>query len=200
MSGPRRTGHAPRWEFHPLTSHRWRDVERLFGQRGACGGCWCMWWKLTRSAFESQKGAGNKRAFKKLVARGVEPGLLAYTGGEPVAWCAVAPREAYPVLERSRVLARVDEQPVWSVVCLFVARPFRNQGLTVKLLKAAARYAARKGARILEGYPVEPRKDRLPDAFAWTGLVSTFRKAGFHEVARRSQTRPIVRLALRPAA
>jgi GNAT superfamily N-acetyltransferase len=130
-------------------------------------------------------------------SRGSElPGVLAYAGGQPVGWCAVAPREQYPLLERSRTLARVDSKAVWSVTCLFVARPFRRAGVSVQLLRAAAVHARSRGAAIVEGYPVEPRTDAMPDAFAWTGLVSAFRKAGFREVARRSATRPIMRLEL----
>lgn len=184
-------------EFRALSAARWPDLERLFGERGACGGCWCMWWRMKRSQFEKNKGEGNKRLFKKIVASGQTPGVLAYAGDKPVAWCAVAPREVYPVLENSRVLKRVDDQPVWSVTCFFVARPFRRKGMTPKLLRAAVDFARRKGARIIEGYPVEPRKGRMPDAFAWTGLPAAFRKAGFREAARRSETRPVMRLTLR---
>jgi len=180
-------------EFHPVTPGRWADFERLFGARGACGGCWCMWWRLKRSEYEKQKGAGNRRAMKKLVDSEQVPGLLAYSRGEPVAWCSVAPREEFPVLERSRVLKRVDDKPVWSVVCLFVAKSYRRKGLTAKVLEAAVEYAKRQGAAIVEGYPTEPRKPEMPDVFAATGLASAFRKAGFTEVARRSDTRPIMR-------
>ena len=180
-------------EFHPVTANRWRDIERLFGERGACGGCWCMWWRVPRSRFVQQKGAGNRRAFKRLVEAGETPGLLAYCDGEPVGWCALAPREAYPRLERSRILKPVDAEPVWSVTCFFVARPFRRRGVTVALLKAAVAYAKAHGARIVEGYPVEPKGTRMPDPFVYTGLASAFRKTGFVEVLRRSQTRPIMR-------
>ncbi len=181
----------------PLQAARWADLERLFGARGACGGCWCLWWRSKRSEFEKHKGAGNKKRLKKIVASGETPGLIAYDRGEPVAWCAIAPREAYPVLENSRVLKRIDDQPVWSVTCFFVSRPYRGRGVSTLLLEAAVRYARRQGARIVEGYPVEPRKGRMPDAFAWTGLVGGFRKAGFVEAARRSKTRPIMRYAIR---
>jgi hypothetical protein len=58
------------------------------------------------------------------------------------------------------------------------------------------RYAKKQGAGILEGYPVEPKKDKMPDAFAWTGIASAYRAAGFEEVARRSETRPIMRYYL----
>ncbi|HKV44976.1 MAG TPA: GNAT family N-acetyltransferase [bacterium] len=155
-----------------------------------------MWWKLTRSEFARQTGQGNRRAFRRLVASGEIPGLLAYHRGTPVGWCAVGPREAYPVLDRSRVLGRVDAQAVWSVVCFFVARPFRRQGVTVALLRAAIASAKRRGAAAVEGYPVAPRSEKMPDVFAFTGLVPAFRKAGFVEVARRSPTRPIMRCTL----
>lgn len=179
--------------FQPLTPGRWHDLERLFGERGACGGCWCMYWRLKRSQFVRQKGAGNKRAFKALLEAGEALGLLAYAGGEPIGWCAVGPRESFPALGRSRILRPVDDRSVWSITCFFVARPQRRRGASVQLLRAAADYVAWRGGRILEGYPVEPRKGALPDAFAWTGLSAAFRAAGFKECLRRSATRPIMR-------
>jgi GNAT superfamily N-acetyltransferase len=131
------------------------------------------------------------------VGRGAPLGVLAYVGGEPAGWCAVAPREATPRLEGSRLLARVDAQPVWSITCLFVARAHRRRGLSVELLRAACAQARAHGARLVEGYPVD-RDAAQPDAFVWHGLASAFRKAGFREVARRSPTRPIMRRSLRP--
>ena len=181
---------------HPLTPDRWGDFEVLFGERGACGGCWCMLWRLSRSAFEQNKGAGNRALMKELVDGGAAPGLLGYAGDEPVGWCAVAPREEYVALERSRVLRRVDEAPVWSVSCLFVRKDFRRQGVSVRLLKAAVDHVREQGGKVVEGYPVEPRKDDMPAAFAWTGLASAFLAAGFTECARRSDTRPIMRLVI----
>lgn len=183
-------------DVHPVTSGRWKDLAALFGARGACGGCWCMWWRLTRSEFEKRKGAGNRRALKKLVDEGAVPGLIAYHRGEPVAWCSVGPRAAYGALGRSRVLAPVDDLPVWSIVCFFVARPFRRRGLSFDLVRAAVAHAKDRGGAIVEGYPVEPKKGITADVFAYTGLAATFRKAGFVEVARRSETRPVMRFYL----
>ena len=185
--------------FEPLTPERWPDLEKLFGERGACGGCWCMTWRLRRADFVKGKGAANKSAFQTLVADDVQPGVLAYAGAEPIGWCAVAPRHDYVSLGRSRVLAPVDDQPVWSISCLFVARPYRRQGVSVRLLKAAAKLAGERGARIVEGYPVEPYTDNMPAAFAWTGLVAAFHQAGFKEVLRRSKARPIMRLKCKAA-
>jgi len=152
-----------------------------------------MWWRLKRSEFDLLKGEGNRIAFKQIVNSGEVPGILAYAGGHPIAWCAVAPREAYSALERSRTLKRVDDKPVWSVVCFFVAKSFRGKGVTGKLLKAALEYVRKQGGTIVEAYPVDPKKGRVPDVYAYTGLASTFLKAGFVEVLRRSETRPIMR-------
>ena len=184
-------------EFHPVTPDRWKDLETLFGKRGACGGCWCCFWKQTRSEYDERKGEGNRKALQKSVLSGEQPGLLAYHNSEPVAWCAVEPRDNYPTLSRSRVLKPVDEQAVWSVPCFFVRRDYRRRGMTVHLLKAAAVHARKQGARLLEGYPSQPAKGSIPDAFAYTGLPSAFEKAGFTEVARRSEHRPIYRRKLR---
>ena len=161
-----------------------------------------MHWRLGRSEYERRKGEGNRRALRRIVSRGSVPGLIAYDGRLPIGWCAVAPRESYPTLERSRVLARLDETPVWSVVCLFVDRGHRRRGTTVALLRAAAEHVRRRGGAILEGYPVEAKKEgEIPPVFAFTGVASAFRRTGFREVARRRATRPIMRKDLqRPPA
>ncbi len=186
-------------EIHPATADRWADLAALFGQRGACAGCWCMWPRLQAAEFKRGAGDSNRRALQRLVRVGERPGLLAYAGGEAVGWIALGPRADYPRLEKSRVLAPVDDQPVWSVTCFFIRRDWRGQGLATRLLKEAAKFAAANGARILEGYPTEASK-RAADAFVWTGIASTFERAGFSEVARRSASRPIMRKTLRPRA
>jgi len=184
-------------EFQPLTPEHWDDFERLFGPRGACAGCWCMYWKLPRKEFNAGQGEGNHLAQKAILASGRTPGLLAYVDGVPAGWCAIEPRQAYSGLARSRILAPVDETPVWSVTCFFVDRRYRRQGLTVALLRAVVDYVKEQGGKVVEGYPVEPRQGKSPDAFVYTGLASAFRQAGFVEVARRSETRPIMRCYLK---
>lgn len=188
-----KTPSLPTLKFHPLTPKRWVDLEKLFGQSGACGGCWCMWWRLPHSEFMQQRGEVNKKAFKNIVDSGNVPGILGYVEDQPIGWCAVAPRDTFPKLERSRILKRVDDEPVWSVVCFFVAKAFRRKGISIRLLRAAVNYVRKEGGKIVEGYPVEPKKGRTPDPFAFTGLASAFRKVGFVEVIRRSETRPIMR-------
>jgi GNAT superfamily N-acetyltransferase len=179
--------------FAPLTADTWPDLERLFGERGGCGGCWCMSWRLPRAEFERQKGAANKAALRRIVVKGPPPGILAWSGSEPVGWCAVAPRQSYVRLAKSRVLRPVDNQPVWSISCLFVRKEFRRRGVSVRLLQAAAELAAAHGATIVEGYPVTPYTPNAPAAFLWTGTMASFEAAGFVEVQRGSPSRPIFR-------
>ena len=181
-------------EIFPLTPDRWGDFEQLFGPRGACAGCWCMYWKLPRKDFKAGQGDPNRLAQKQIVDSGRIPGLLACVDGNPAGWVAVEPRENFPVLNNSRILKPLDELPVWSVTCFFVARKFRNQGLTVALLKAAIDHVAGQAGEVVEGYPLEPPEaEKLPPVFVYTGLASAFKQAGFMEAGRRSDRRPIMR-------
>lgn len=179
--------------YRPLTAATWKDFETLFGDRGACGGCWCMYWRLESRDFQRQKGAGNKRAMKRLVERKCPLGLLFYLDDSPVGWCSLSPRADLVRLATSRVLKPVDDAPVWSVSCFFIARPYRRQSLSVEMLRGAAEYARKQRIGTLEAYPVVPYAEKIPDAFAWTGFEAAFRRAGFVEVARRSRSRPVMR-------
>jgi GNAT superfamily N-acetyltransferase len=181
--------------FRPLKRNLWTDFEELFGPNGACAGCWCMFWKLRGKAYEEARGYETRQMHKSIVDSGVVTGLLAYLHGEVVGWIAVEPRDAYPKLIHSRVLKPVDDQPVWSVTCFFVAKKSRRMGVTVELLKAAVEHVRQQGGRIVEGYPVDVQKE-MPAPFIYTGTASAFQQAGFKEVARRSPTRPIFRFVI----
>lgn len=183
--------------FHPLTKGRWSDFETLFGKRGACGGCWCMFWRLSRKHFESQKGEGNKLAMKAIVESGEVPGILAYHNTVVVGWCAIAPRSRFSALSRSRILQPIDDRVCWSVACLFIEKTYRKKGVATELLRASTKYAKSQGAKLVEGYPVEPKSEKdIPPVFAWTGIPKAFIRAGFKEITRRSPTRPIMRKEL----
>lgn len=180
--------------FHPLTSQRWQDFERLFGPHGAYGGCWCMWWRLSRAEFEKNRAEGNRRAMKQLVDDGRVPGILAYLDGEPVGWCSVAPRAAFASLNRSPVLKPVDDQPVWSVVCFFVDRRNEGKGISKALIQGAQQYVASQGGLLLEAYPTVPRgRSLLPPVSSFMGIQKSLRNAGFVEVARASRAKSIMR-------
>ncbi|MFI5135026.1 MAG: hypothetical protein ACHQD9_04145, partial [Chitinophagales bacterium] len=85
--------------FRPLTESVWKDFEKLFGAKGACGGCWCMFWRLQRKDYDLNKGEGNKRMMKQLVKEGKIPGILLYLDNKVAGWCSVAPREEFVKLE-----------------------------------------------------------------------------------------------------
>ena len=182
--------------IRPLTRNLWNDFEELFGANGACGGCWCMFWKLRGKAYDEARGTETRQMHKSIVDSGVSTGLLAYLHGEVVGWVAIEPRSAYPKLAHSRALKPVDSQPVWSVTCFFVSRKFRRKGITVELLKAAVEHARSHGGRIVEGYPVDAKKD-MAAPFAFTGTASAYQQAGFKEVARNTATRPIFRFVIK---
>jgi GNAT superfamily N-acetyltransferase len=182
------------FEFHPLTPERWPDLVKLFEHHGNPGYCWCMTWRATSAEYKQLDSAGRKRALHSLVKARIPIGILAYREGEPIGWCSIAPRETYTRLEKSTTLKRIDDRPVWSVVCFFVRRDMRGQGLALQLLRAAVEYAASQGAHIVEGYPVEPGQ-----SYQFMGSPSIFKAAGFREVARAENDRPIVRKIIRKA-
>jgi GNAT superfamily N-acetyltransferase len=181
--------------FHPLTQKLWRDFELLFGLNGACGGCWCMHWKLRGKAYAENTGDNARQMQKSIVDAKIVPGLLAYSEGYPVGWIAIEPRSEYPRLAHSRTLKPIDDKQVWSITCFFVEKKHRHKGITVELLKAGVAYAKKHGAKIVEGYPVDVKKNEAPPNL-FTGTASAFKQAGFEEVARNSPTRPIFRFAI----
>ena len=155
-----------------------------------------MSWRLSRSEFDCQKGNGNKEAMKQLVESGEQVGILTFHDGKPIGWCAVAPREVYVRLNESRVLKPIDDEPVWSITCFFVAKEFRRQGLCVAIIEGVIAYYKKHGVKILEAYPIIPYSDKMPAAFAWVGFLSSFQKARFVRAKSWSKARPIMRYYL----
>jgi GNAT superfamily N-acetyltransferase len=181
-------------KFEPLTKSNWNKFVELFGPKGACGNCWCMFFRLNKPDFDEGKiNDGNKNAMKDLVWSGQPTGLLGFYETIPVAWCAFAPREDFLKLRKSRVHKPIDDKQVWSVPCTFIAKNFRRQGISVALLQGLAKYAKKQGIKIIEAYPAIPTQEKLPDAFAWIGLYKSFERAGFEIVDRTSKNRPMVR-------
>ena len=196
MTGSAKIKVKSKYSFYPVTKENWKDFENLFGEKGACAGCWCMYWRMHRKDYDNLRGSGTKKKMKGLINKGIIPGILAYDDKQPVGWGSVAPREDFPVLDNSRALKRIDEKPVWSIVCFYINKNYRKKGLSIELLNATKKYVKNNKGKIIEGYPVEPKKGKTADVFAWTGLASAFKKAGFNEVDRRSETRPIMRFVL----
>jgi GNAT superfamily N-acetyltransferase len=184
-------------DVRPATPGRWDDLTGLFGPNGAYANCWCMWWRMGSKDFDRAPPSRKRGALRGLVREGRVPGLLAYVDGRPVGWVSVAPREEFGRLERSPTLKRVDDRPVWSIVCFYIDRRHRGSGVGRALLNAAVNHARGAGARLVEAYPVDPEVREYPAAEAYTGVVPMFRAAGFREVSRRGK-RPIMRKAVRP--
>jgi GNAT superfamily N-acetyltransferase len=179
--------------FKTLTPQTWDDVVKLFGPNGAHSGCWCQWFKVTNREFDELGNAGKRAAFKDQVDAGHMPGILAYHEGQPVGWCAIEPRERYGRLARSPVTKPLDEQPVYSLTCFYVDKHFRRRGITGGLIKAAIKHVKAQGGNMIEAYPKDP-KQPISNQDAYYGLMSTFKRLGFKEVARRSETRSMMRL------
>jgi GNAT superfamily N-acetyltransferase len=186
--------------YHPLTPERWDDLVQFFSKPGAQSHCWCMGWRLRGGDYNKYDDEGRKAAFRTIVNCGTPTGILMYAGDHVIGWCSVAPRETYERLVRSKVLTTIDDQPSWAVMCFVLDKTVRGQGLAVGLLQAAANYAFSEGAKIVEGYPVEPGegKNGKPkrDPGAYIGTKSMFLKAGFEEVGRTANDRPILRLTV----
>lgn len=182
----------------PLTPECWDDFVTLFSEHGVQNGCWCTYWRLTREQFHRQYyGEKSKQLMHSIVQAGRVPGILAYCNNRPVGWCSIAPRDEFPSLDRSTMLKRVDEQPVWSIVCFFISQPYREEGLSGKLVEAAIDYTRQNGASIIEAYPINTTSDHCQPPERYMGVLSTFQKAGFRTVADRGGKRIIMRLDMK---
>ena len=175
--------------IRPLTPELWAAFENLFGEHGAVGGCWCMYWRIGND-YRMRSGEANKTDFHELVKKGPPPGLLAFKDDLAVGWCQLTPRDALPWLNRTWRLKRVDDVPVWSLSCFYVRKGHRRKGVASTLISAALDYARNAGAPALEAYPLD---SSLTPSASSTGYVSTFKRAGFKIVAQRVPPRPIMR-------
>jgi len=190
------------FESRPLTPEAWADLETLFALPGGSmvRGCWCMYYRKGGTVMVNAAAApDNKRQLCELVDAGVVPGLIGYVDGSPAGWISLGPRKDYAKLQRSPIMKPVDDKDVWSVVCTFVAKRYRGQGVQHRLLQAAIRYARAQGVRTLEAYPVD-KAERSHNEFMFFGARSLYERAGFTEVVRRSPTRAVMRRELGPVS
>jgi len=179
--------------IRPLTPSLWPALADLFGEKGACQGCWCMYWRIG-NAYRKKPRSENRAEFRKIVNQGPPPGLLAFHGHLPVGWCQLTPRDSLPWLDRTWRLKRVDDQPVWSISCFYVRKGYRKGGITSALIAAAVDRAKRAGAPAVEAYPLDAN---VTPSASGTGYASTFARAGFQVVCQRTPARPIMRFDLR---
>jgi GNAT superfamily N-acetyltransferase len=179
-------------DIRPLTTDLWDSFAAWFGSRDASSDsrwCWCAYWRMRGLSWSNSTADDNRALLRDLVSEspgaGLAPGLVALRGGRPVGWVSLGPRESFDRLEHAQLLARVDDKPVWSIVCFVVARSERGRGIATALLDAAIEYARKQGATLVESYPVDAAEGRIPAASAYTGPATMFERAGFEVVATR---------------
>jgi ribosomal protein S18 acetylase RimI-like enzyme len=187
--------------IHPLDAGRMADLDAVFQARGCAEArrCYCMYYRLAHRDYQPAPGLllpeSNRARMRALAGADRAPGLIGYLDGQAACWISLGPREDFARLATSPTMLRVDDTPVWSIVCFVVPSQHRGQGLAHRMLQEAIRFAAAQGARVLEAYPVDREVPASADA-PWFGSLSQFRAAGFEEVARHRPGRPIVRLRL----
>ncbi len=187
-------------QYKELKADLWPALETLFGDKGACGGCWCMWWRVERGGrlWEETKGEPARQQMKHLVISGKARGILAFDGDRAIGWCSFGRRVDFPRIERSKAYRRDDTKGMWCINCFFIDRKYRKQGIARGLLGAAVKAIKRRKAKVIEAYPVTTTLDgkKLPPAFSFPGPLNLYEEFGFKEIQRLAKTKPLVRLEL----
>jgi len=187
-------------ETIPATSDRWDDIARFFGGHGELG-CWCQYWRKSSSEYRNGGPGSNESDLESQVEDGPTPGMLAYSDGELVGWLGLWPREHFQRLVRSRTIPKIDEMPVWSIVCFMIKVGHRRQGISKALLEGAIGFARSEGIPALEAYPLDPEGSRVDVAFGYVGFTHMFEEAGFKRIVETNsksarKTRWLMRLDL----
>jgi GNAT superfamily N-acetyltransferase len=183
-------------KLQPLTADNWRLFGDVMGEKGGCGGCWCMYFRMSSTEFRNDKYERHKGRMHAIVKAGQPTGLIATLNEEAVGWIAFAPREDYKRIENSRAFRRIDDKAVWSVTCFFIKKEFRNKGLSEQMIKGVIDYAKKKKIKTLEAYPAIPYSYKVPAPFLWVGILSAFTKNGFEVVQQNRKSRAMVRLTV----
>ncbi len=192
---------GPEIRTESVTDVPWADVEKVFGTRGDPSTCWCQFFKASSQEWKALTATEFSVALERQVTVQPGPGILAYIDDEPVGWCGVERRVHYPRILSSRIVAEgsiedAADESVWSVTCFVVRVGYRRAGVSTKLASAAVEHAQRGGARVIEGYPVDPAGRKVSSADLYHGALSVFESAGFSVVARPTEGRALVRLEL----
>jgi GNAT superfamily N-acetyltransferase len=181
----------PQLTFHEVDEDHWPDLAELFNSRGGPKNCWCMAWRPQKAGARRTDAPGRESALQSFVHAGVPIGILGYSDNSPVAWCSVAPRQTYRALGGPTVSGDPGER-IWSIACLFVTRALRGQAVSEQLIAAAIEHARRRGATIVESYPVDPDSP----SYRFMGFVGVFERAGFEPIGRAGTRRHVMRLKI----
>jgi GNAT superfamily N-acetyltransferase len=161
----------------PAAIERFDDIEPVINRS-----CWCQWWRQTAGEYSRSSREQQRAALREQCAAEPVPGVVAYLGELSVGWCGFGPRISMRRLERSRTIPKVDDLPVWSIVCFDVRPGYRRRGVAKALLAGAIDYARAHRAFALEAYPTDPGGTRRDATFSYTGFTSMFEAAGFQRV------------------
>lgn len=178
-----------------LSTKNWAAFEQLFGKKGACGGCWCMYFRMKSADWKASNADTNYKNMQTLVRNNQTTGLLVFDGEQAVGWCAISPRKEYVKLATARMLQPIDDQEVWSIPCFFIHKDYRGKGISRFLINGAIQWAKENDIHILEAYPTRTDK-RQPDTFMYYGVANVFERCGFKIVREDSPSRPMMRYYL----
>ncbi len=173
--------------YAPVDKSNWIDLENFFESKGAPHSCWCMVWRNMKEGGDRSNKTDKKDALKEYVAQDLPIGLLCYDGSEPIAWCSIAPRESYRELSGDNTI-----KGVWSLVCFYIKKEYRQKGITEELIAQAIEYAKNNGAKYLEAYPVDPDSP----SYRFMGFKPTFDKLGFDFKHKAGQRRYVMTMEL----
>ena len=168
------------------TAEHWTDIEDFFAGQA----CWCQYWRMSAGEYgRYAKGPAwmrqvqlRRERLHHQVGDSPPPGMLAYLGQQMVGWCGFGPRQNMQRLERSRTIPKIDDRPVWSIVCFFIRPGFRRRRIASRLLQEVVKYAQHSGVAGLEAYPVDHQGKRINANSAYVGTVSMFEAEGFRKV------------------
>ena len=188
--------------FQPLCPENWHDFEALFEKhRGVRGGCWCVYY-LCKSTDYNRMGPEGRRAFhKELALSGRAQGMIAYEGETPVGWCQFGPPDVICQYSRGRAYSKLDiapeDRPDWRISCLFTDKHRRSRGIAIQTLHAALEEIARRGGGVVEAFPFDAPGIRHN---VFTGSADMYRREGFAEVTRLTESKLLMRKRVEPIA
>jgi GNAT superfamily N-acetyltransferase len=190
----------------PANEASWEDIQAVFGSRGSAASCQCQRYKLApKEAFAKFPAEERAQRLREQTNPGdpgadATTGVVAYLDDEPVGWCAVQPRTAYPALLRvyrtpwdGRSEDKTDDS-IWAVTCVFVRAGYRKRRIAHALAEAAVEHARGRGARALEAYPMRTEAGEIMWEEIHVGAESIFAAAGMTEVSRPGIRRLVMRI------
>ncbi|RHX85744.1 GNAT family N-acetyltransferase [Leptospira stimsonii] len=173
--------------YKPVNESNWTDLEKLFESKGGPHNCWCMVWRNMEETTDRNSKADKKKSLISYMNRRIPIGILCYNDTEAIAWCSIGPRESYRELSGDKAL--ID---VWSLVCFFIKKEYRQKGITEEFVNHATIYAKENGARYLEVYPVDPDSP----SYRFMGFKPTFDRLGFVFKHKAGQRRNVMTKAI----